>query len=94
MTYQHHLPMVFSYVARIHPDDVRTFVAELLDADREDVPQGSSFAVTVDNWDGTWNLWLSAASRGFLIDNPDPLVAHNAKLADIQQTYEPMGFGE
>lgn len=35
--------------------------------ERDDVAQGSSFAVTVDNWDGTWNLWLSKVSYAFLV---------------------------
>jgi hypothetical protein len=61
-TYKSTLPQVFEYLMVGTPDDVRRWVARLLDPKRTDVSQGSSFAVTVDNWNGTWNLWLSHTS--------------------------------
>jgi len=66
MSYQTTLPRVFPYCYALSPDDVRGYVTVLISKHRTDVPQGSSFAVTVDNWDGTWNLWLSSVSRKFL----------------------------
>lgn len=64
--YKEALPEVFFTTLTATPEVVREYVEKLLRADRKDVPQGSSFAVTVDNWNGTWNLWLSEASYNYL----------------------------
>lgn len=69
--YKYSLPKIFPYIVTAKPDDIRTFVNLLLSSDRTDVPQGSSFAVTVDNWNGTWNLCLSKASRDYLHGLPE-----------------------
>lgn len=66
MTYRTVLPKVFPYVIRINVRDAKLIVKHLMLAERTDVTQGSSFAITVDNWDGTWNLWMSAATYKFL----------------------------
>jgi len=66
MTYKSTLPGVFPWVLKGAPPWVAALTAALMSPSRNDVEQGSSFAVTVDNWDGTWNLWLSQASRNYL----------------------------
>lgn len=63
-TYKHNMPKSFPCVAKVSAEDTRLCVRVLIE--REDLPQGSSFSVTVDNWDGTWNLWLSKASADYL----------------------------
>lgn len=60
------LPRVFPTCIAMPEDEVRDAVRVLLSTARTDVQQGSSFAVTVDRWDGMWNLWLSKVSREFL----------------------------
>jgi hypothetical protein len=56
---------------------------------RADVEQGSSFAVTVDNWNGTWNLWLSEVSYNFLLEGnyfveADRLAYPQPRSEDVQ----------
>lgn len=82
--YKSHLPDAFPWLAVAEPKYVRRLIRLLLSERRTDVPQGSSFAVTVDNWDGTWNLWLSDVSKTFL-NLPNELV---------QRTREPVDYGE
>lgn len=65
-TYKSVLPQVFPHCIADTPMMVRAYVEALLSEDRKDAPQGSSFAVTVENGDRTWNLWLSAASLKYL----------------------------
>lgn len=66
-TYKATLSQVFPHCIATVPHNVETYVKALMDPRlREDVPQGSSFAVTVDNWNGTWNLWLSEVSYAFV----------------------------
>lgn len=67
MTYQLILPKAFPYMLRTSRATVRYMIREIIDGKRTDVPQGSSFAVTVDNWDGTWNLWMSQATKDFIV---------------------------
>ncbi len=71
-SYSHTLPMVFPYVAFVTPEQAREAITALMQDEREDVPQGSSFALTVDGYvtgyTGYWKLWLSAASYYFLED--------------------------
>lgn len=68
-TYTRTLPTVFPFLIKGTPYNVNLWVRSLLDPRlREDVSQGSSFAVTVDNWNGTWNLWLSEVSKNFLME--------------------------
>jgi hypothetical protein len=64
--YTHHLPNAFPFVIKLTPNRTEGAVKLLLSKKREDAPAGSSFAVTVDNWDGTWNLWLSKVSFNYL----------------------------
>lgn len=67
MSYRRTLPQVFPYGIAMPIKQVQTCVRKLILRTRLDVPQGSSFAVTVDNWDGTWNLWLSKVSLVYLV---------------------------
>lgn len=67
MTYSRVLPNAFPYLLRTSRATVRYMVREIIDGNRPDVPQGSSFAITVDNWDGTWNLWMSKATKDFIV---------------------------
>lgn len=69
MSYQTQLPMIFPHVVRVRQDIAAGIAATLMSPSRTDVPQGSSFAITVDNWDGTVNLWLSRASHDFVQEN-------------------------
>lgn len=69
------LPEVFPHGFDLLPDEARQAVNMLI-AERLDVVNGSSFALTVDGVDGRWRLWLSEASYKFLEswlvpDNPD-----------------------
>lgn len=80
MSYKSVLPEVFPFLLQTDPHAVVYFVTKLMDPTRKDVPQGSSFAVTVDNWNGTWNLWLSEASYNFLksvVKEPLPITKVN-----------------
>lgn len=61
------LPAVFPHRFFGPPNEVRGLATTLLSSDRTDVANGSSFAVTVDNGSGSWNLWLSRASYDFLV---------------------------
>lgn len=63
------LPHIFPHLLVIDIPRARELIGELTDNLRVDVSQGSSFAVTVDNWDGTWNLWLSNVSKDFIVTN-------------------------
>lgn len=66
-TYEIYLPKVFPYCLSVTPQQCRDLLDVLIYVDRDDVPQeASSFAVTVDNWDGTFNLWLSSVSYEYL----------------------------
>lgn len=67
--YNSYLPNVFPHVIIGTPKAVQILVTVLLDLERDDVPNGSSFAVTVDrttNRPGMWKLWLSNVSKKFL----------------------------
>jgi len=64
--YKVHLPNAFPYVLELPPEDIRKIVDMLMSSDRTDVPQGSSFAVTVDAHNGNWRLWVSNASYQFI----------------------------
>lgn len=81
--YQKVLPQAFPYVLRAPKVFIQRAVTALLDPDRVDGlgDNGSSFAVTVDNWDGTQNLWLSVASCNFI-------QMHFEGYDDIQETQE------
>jgi len=68
MSYQIQLPSFFPVKVIARPERVKRLVEDWLFSLRADVSQGSSFAVTVDNWNGTWNLWLLRASYSFLKD--------------------------
>ena len=65
MSYQTILPQVFSVCTVGTPDYIRMQVEKLMSSDREDVPNGSSFAVTMDI-PGQHTLWLSETSARFL----------------------------
>ena len=78
--YKRTLPNAFPYLIRLEPNEVRLHVKRLLDYSRSDVPQGSSFAVTVDNWDGTWNLWLSRVSFKFLRFSEEEFLGYHTEL--------------
>lgn len=67
MSYQTDLPKAFPYMLRAPMATVRYMLREIIDRNRTDVPQGSSFAVTVDNWDGTWSLWMSTTTKNFVV---------------------------
>lgn len=67
-TYRGVLPQVFSVVVTEKPYKIKDLITELLRSDRTDVQQGSSFALTVDSWDGNWNLWLSTVSLSYLVN--------------------------
>lgn len=67
MTYVHTLPDAFPYLVQLSPDRVRECAAYLLDPTRRDSPDGSSFAVTVEN-PRLWRLWLSPTSYTYLLD--------------------------
>ena len=71
--YRHELPKAFPYLFAGNQPEVRAYIRQLISVNRPDVPQGSSFAVTVDNWGGTWNLWLSKVSCEFLKTLPGDL---------------------
>jgi len=68
--YSVNLPHSFPYIVYGIPEIIKQLVTALLDDDRTDVPNGSSFAVTVDghtdNSHGTWKLWLSKSSFNYL----------------------------
>lgn len=64
MSYRSTLPNAFPYALGMGADIARRYVSVLLDESRTDVPDGSSFAVTVDA--GPWTLWLSEVSYKFL----------------------------
>lgn len=81
-TYKAELPKAFPWVISAKPEEIRQALYLLASPFRKDVPQGSSFAVTVDNWDGTWNLWLSEASFVFLSREWD----FKASLAELLKT--------
>jgi len=72
MTYSSVLPQVFSYVAFVTQEQAIEATLALMNKDRTDVPDGSSFALTVDGYgDGVnhyWKLWLSEASHWFIND--------------------------
>lgn len=58
----------FKYVS--NRTTIRYMVRQLMDPkrkDKDDAPNGTSFAVTVDAGDNMWNLWLSEASKEFLV---------------------------
>lgn len=65
VTYQE-LERAFPYCIRAPHVMARAYIEALLDEDRTDVAQGSSFALTVDNGDGTCNLWVSETSMTLL----------------------------
>lgn len=71
MTYQSTLPQIFPYVIYVTRKEANELIGILTSADRTDVPNGSSFALTVDGYlhgDGYWRLWLSRASADHLYD--------------------------
>lgn len=79
------LSQVFLHHVVERPDAVREMVALLLDATRTDAPHGSSFSVTVARFDGSWDLWLSAASFRFL--------QAKSGFALVSEDDEPVGQG-
>lgn len=66
--YKNVLPTLFPHSVVATPDRCKHYINDLLSLRRKDVAQGSSFALTVDNWNGTWNLWLSEVSKDFLFN--------------------------
>lgn len=72
MTYQRTLPVVFPYAIRATPAKIRTLAYLLLQDNRSDVRNGSSFAITVEHRD-QWNLWLSNSSYRFLLNEDKDL---------------------
>lgn len=86
-TYKQKLPELFPYCANLKINICRIAVDLLMSAHRKDVPNGSSFALTVDSYDGTWNLWLSKASYDFLCRYPD-LDVLNHTILNIEELAE------
>lgn len=68
-SYKHTLPEVFPFVALVTMDEARVAIDELLAEHRGDVPNGSSFAITVDAARGHCFLWLSRVSADFIDNN-------------------------
>lgn len=56
----------FPYAISAHRDKVDELVRLLLRETRDDVTNGSSFAVTVDGQRDYWTLWMSETSRNYL----------------------------
>lgn len=65
------LPHSFPWKYSSTRTTIRYMVNKLIDPARYlgETPNGSSFAVTVDAAEGMWNLWLSEASKDFLVQN-------------------------
>lgn len=88
-SYERVLPRTFPYVLRAPILLVQALVHALVDENRVDVTQGSSFAVTVNNWDGRWNLWLSDVSARYVQDlhlpslNPDLPAEYQDLLTNV-----------
>jgi hypothetical protein len=66
-TYQQVLPEVFPHILTVPSDQLEPYINLLTDPDRIASHRGSSFAVTMENHDGTVNLWLSEASLKYLM---------------------------
>lgn len=49
---------------------------------RDDAPNGSSFALTTDGPEGQWKLWMSEASKNYLVQHL-PHMARN--LIPVQE---------
>lgn len=69
--YKSELPEVFPYCVNLEINVCRLAIDLLMSDNRKDVSKGSSFALTVDSYGRTWNLWLSKASYDFLQKYPD-----------------------
>lgn len=94
-TYSSTLPLVFPYVSYLTHDEAREAVTALMDKDRIDVQQGSSFALTVDLWNGKWKLWLSETSMYFLDQCiKEGLWKHSFRPSMLQKSIESLGLGE
>lgn len=57
----------FPHLFIMPKEEVMELVHILLVENREDVTNGSSFAVTTDAQDGYWRIWLSATSYKYLL---------------------------
>jgi hypothetical protein len=68
-SYGHALPPAFPWVMTAPHGTIMMTVTMLLSGSR---PFWSSFAVTMENWDETANLWLSQASYDYLIEQLTP----------------------
>jgi hypothetical protein len=65
--YQKNLPDVFPHHVQAKRETVNELVKSLME--REDLPYGSSFAVTADVNNYGINLWLSDVSFNYLVKN-------------------------
>lgn len=94
-TYSSTLPLVFPYVSILTHHEAREAVRALMDKDRIDVPQGSSFALTVDLWNGKWKLWLSETSMYFLDQCiKEGMFKNSFRHEMLQKSSESLGLGE
>lgn len=69
MTYESRLPEVFPWRVQTTRSAVRFMIRQLVNPARYLDGKGtaSSFALTVDAPEGMWNLWLSDASKNYLV---------------------------
>lgn len=65
----HNLNQAFPYKYQSTRSTIRYMVKQLIEARRDDAPNGSSFAITTDAPDGMWNLWLSEVSMQFIVNH-------------------------
>lgn len=72
-SYQRALPSLFPFAISVTPTYALVAIEWLLSDKRSDNLQGSSFALTVDNYDDTVNLWLSRTSYEYLKSQIDTL---------------------
>lgn len=84
MTYQQNLPKAFPWLFQSTRASIRFMVRQLVGAvPREDAPNGSSFAVTTDAPDGQWNLWLSEASKNYLVEHMPHMVRNLIPVQEL-----------
>lgn len=66
--YDMYMPYAFPYVTILNEQQVKEAVTALMDNEREDVPIGSSFAVTVDYQTQMFCFWMSEVTFKFCYD--------------------------
>jgi len=72
MSYKSVLPQIFPYLVELPSSHVNSDLLELF-GPREEINNGSSFAITTDAKPGYVNLWMSESSYGTWKEQQDNL---------------------